>query len=79
MRLRILRRHINEGKPGLTQLCPVALALKERFPEARVVWVLTSYSKVDSVDYLHKPDAIDFINNFDNIKDTVSPQTITLG
>jgi len=68
VRIRVKREHIDNGEPGNEFACPIALAGRERFPEASEVEVTDTRVVVTlpgrQLTYWH--DAHDFVEEFDD-------------
>lgn len=84
MKLRITKYHIQNGDPGRSDTCPIALALKDHYPttEPRVLPYsasLNDFSEYPTRSYTSSLSkrAMKFIEDFDR-KRKVSPLTIIL-
>ena len=63
--VRVRKEHIREGRKGSTGYCPVALAIKEAFPNVRKVQADLDIIQIDDVHY-ETPERVEqFMNRFD--------------
>ena len=65
MKVKVLQHHIEQGQPGKSMSCAIALALLEQFPEAEI-FVRLDRAFIDSIAWLYSGDAPEqFIKSFD--------------
>ena len=81
--IEVTEGHIREGKQEDCDFCPIALSIKERYPEAKKIEVFPALIYIDYCDHLeiYKLSEYDkqWICNFDNDRASVEPFTLTLG
>lgn len=80
MRVRVLRRHINKGKPFKAMRCPVALALRERVGGRPRVCVGLDTIRVNGSVYPVSAKVRQWIAHFDcdGYRASCKPFTFTL-
>jgi hypothetical protein len=81
--INVTAEHIERGKPEECEWCPVALAIMDALPAARVPSVgpseVTFQAGIDKwADIALPPEAIDFIETFDGGTADVEPFTFEL-
>jgi hypothetical protein len=64
LRVRVKKSHILAGRRSSRCGCPVALAIKERLPDSKVVVQLDKIS-IDGVDYATPERAANFMGTYD--------------
>lgn len=68
IQVNVRRRHVTSGRRCSRLYCPVALALKEQFPKAKV-FVQFDVIKIDDVPYKTPESAMQFMVRYDYSKD----------
>lgn len=77
MKIKVTRKHIEQGERLETRSCPIALAFKDLGWGSVQVYTLKVYKKKKGKKYLLPSSAIKFITKFDEGK-TVRPFTFEL-
>jgi len=69
MEIKVTQEHIDNGKKCNSGECPIALALREKFPEALIsasqVKILVCERESWLVHEISPPEVVDFISYFD--------------
>lgn len=76
IKVKITEEHIRSGKPRTITLCPIALALKDKFPYSSVRVGADDVS-IDDSEYNLSKEARRFVDRFDHEK-PVAPATFIL-
>ena len=64
-KVNITQSHILSGRKGACRFCPIALALKDAFPES-TVHVQGFYFTIDGVQFQSPKEVVNFISDFDS-------------
>ena len=72
MKIKVLAKHIREGKQGDGRCCPIALSLKEIYKTNKVRVFYTWVYVGESIFHFPKK-AITFVKKFDKKKSSVKP------
>ena len=77
IRVTVTQKNIDEGRPGNSQDCPLALALSEKFPDVRCS-ARSTWAEIGGTIYEYSMRATGFVIDVDRRIIDVAPATFVL-
>lgn len=77
IKIKVTKEHIEKGQRVSPYCCPIALSIREQFPNKRIV-VTRAYTLIGARDFKNPSEAQEFIDDFDH-RNAVSPFEFELG